>query len=113
MAKQSKGGAWQRDAKAWRGKAMLCKGNAKAWQREAMAKQSSAKQRHGVAKHSQGGAKAKRSAARQRQSKGTASQSNISAESVVNLLAAAGFAVGLGEDRPDKSGGSFGQWEVK
>lgn len=36
----------------------------------------------------------------------------ISAESVINLLATAGQAVGLGEDRPDKNGNSYGQWEV-
>ena len=36
----------------------------------------------------------------------------ISKDSVVNLLFTAGFAVGLGEDRPDKTGNSFGQWTV-
>jgi len=37
----------------------------------------------------------------------------ISAESVVNLLQTAGFSVGIGEDRPDKSGNTFGMWSVK
>lgn len=36
----------------------------------------------------------------------------ISAESVANLLATAGQAVGIGEDRPDKNGNSYGQWEI-
>jgi len=37
----------------------------------------------------------------------------ISAESVVNLLQTAGLSVGIGEDRPDKSGNTFGMWHVK
>lgn len=37
----------------------------------------------------------------------------ISAESVMNLLQTAGFSVGLGEDRPDKKGGSFGTFTIK
>ena len=37
----------------------------------------------------------------------------ISAESVLNLLSVAGFSVGVGEDRPDKSGGTFGMWHIK
>ena len=37
----------------------------------------------------------------------------ISAESVVNLLQTAGLSVGIGEDRPDKAGNTFGMWHVK
>ena len=37
----------------------------------------------------------------------------ISAESILNLLSVAGFSVGVGEDRPDKSGGTFGMWHIK
>lgn len=36
----------------------------------------------------------------------------ISAESVVNLLASAGQSVGIGEDRPGKSGNTFGMWKI-
>lgn len=36
----------------------------------------------------------------------------ISADSIVNLLSTAGFSVGIGEDRPDKSGNTFGMWEI-
>ena len=36
----------------------------------------------------------------------------ISAESVLNLLSVAGFSVGIGEDRPDKSGGTCGMWHI-
>jgi hypothetical protein len=36
----------------------------------------------------------------------------ISAESVLNLLSVAGFSVGVGEDRPDKSGGTCGMWHI-
>jgi hypothetical protein len=36
----------------------------------------------------------------------------ITAESVINLLAEAGMAVGLGEDRPEKSGNTCGRFEV-
>lgn len=36
----------------------------------------------------------------------------ITTESVVNLVAAAGFSVGIGEDRPEKSGNTFGMWRI-
>ena len=36
----------------------------------------------------------------------------ITPEQIFNLLNTAGFAVGIGEDRPDKSGGSFGMFHV-
>lgn len=36
----------------------------------------------------------------------------ISAESVLNLLSVAGFSVGVGEDRPDKNGGTSGMWHI-
>lgn len=36
----------------------------------------------------------------------------ISADSIANLLDAAGRCVGIGEDRPEKSGGTFGRWHV-
>lgn len=36
----------------------------------------------------------------------------ISPESIANLLSTAGFSVGIGEDRPDKSGNTYGMWEV-
>jgi len=36
----------------------------------------------------------------------------ISAESVLNLLATAGVCVGIGEDRPGKSGNTFGTWKL-
>ena len=36
----------------------------------------------------------------------------ITLDSIVNLLSTAGFSVGLGEDRPEKTGGTFGQFEV-
>ncbi len=36
----------------------------------------------------------------------------ISAESVLNLLATAGISVGIGEDRPGKSGNTFGTWKL-
>lgn len=36
----------------------------------------------------------------------------ISAASVTNLLATAGERVGIGEDRPGKSGNNFGKWRV-
>lgn len=39
-------------------------------------------------------------------------ESSISAESIINLLGTAGFSVGVGEDRPDKSGGTFGMWHI-
>lgn len=39
-------------------------------------------------------------------------ESGISAESVLNLLSTAGFSVGVGEDRPDKSGGTSGMWHI-
>lgn len=37
----------------------------------------------------------------------------ISGDSVGNLLAAAGISVGLGENRPEKSGDTFGTWHIK
>lgn len=37
----------------------------------------------------------------------------ITAESVLNLLSVAGFSVGIGEDRPDKTGGTCGMWHIK
>ena len=37
----------------------------------------------------------------------------ISAESVVNLLQTAGLSVGIGDDRPDKAGNTYGMWHVK
>lgn len=36
----------------------------------------------------------------------------ISAESIIHLLSVAGFSVGIGEDRPDKNGGTFGCWHI-
>lgn len=39
-------------------------------------------------------------------------ESGISQESILNLLSTAGFTVGCGEDRPDKSGGTFGMWHL-
>jgi len=36
----------------------------------------------------------------------------ISPDSIANLLDAAGRCVGIGEDRPEKAGNSFGRWHV-
>lgn len=36
----------------------------------------------------------------------------ISPDSIANLLHAAGRCVGIGEDRPEKSGGTFGRWHI-
>jgi hypothetical protein len=36
----------------------------------------------------------------------------ITPESIANLLSVAGFAVGVGEDRPDKAGGTCGMWHL-
>ncbi len=37
----------------------------------------------------------------------------IDAESVVNLVQSAGESVGIGEDRPERQGNTFGTWDVK
>jgi hypothetical protein len=40
-------------------------------------------------------------------------RNSISPEQIVNLFNVAGFAVGIGERRPGKSGDSFGMFKVK
>jgi len=39
-------------------------------------------------------------------------ESLIGAEQVISLINSAGFAVGVGEWRPEKGGGQFGRWQV-
>lgn len=37
----------------------------------------------------------------------------VTVDQIFNLINAAGFSVGLGEDRPDKAGGSYGMFHVE